>query len=443
MLLRNFLLNKSVLACGLFAFLLIPLNTLFINSIGGNNTPLLSYIAVIIALFFINTIVAVFMLMYYIYNKKQLYIFILFLAFFCGLFYFMETMLSILKPIMSMTSLENVENNAAIFFFFRQMTFSSLILLAVASEIRGGNTTNKYKITIVLLCVIPCIIFPVVSHLYSGNSSVLNMTIIEYSHITHDTIWDEKYVMLLVLLWVTVLIASICVNGVRSEIWNCMHVLIVAAIVYNSLLLFANVHDFSIWYSSRAIEAFSKLFVLSVLIRHIFRALYKSNLMLNKDVLTSVFNRRYFFDMLENARKAPTKHPFCVMILDIDHFKMINDKWGHPVGDRVITAIAEITQSTIRETDVLARIGGEEFAILVCNIDQYKAENMAERIRTAIQQRTSDSEINYAPERVTVSIGAILVKEEKSLGDIYKQADEALYYAKKMGRNRVELRACG
>ncbi|EES4627845.1 GGDEF domain-containing protein [Escherichia coli] len=439
----NLLLSKGVFVFGLFIFLLIPLNTLFINSVGGDNTPLLSYIAVIIALFFVNTIVAVFMLMYYIYNKRQLYIFILFLAFFCGLFYFIETILTILKPIMSMTSLDNVENNAAIFFFFRQITFSSLILLAVVSEIRGVSMENKYKTAIILLCTIPCILFPVMSHLYSGNSNVLNMTIIEYSQVTHETIWDEKYVLLLVLLWGAVLIASLCVNGVRSEIWNCIHVLAVTAIVYNSLLLFANVHDFSIWYSSRAIEVFSKLFVLSVLIRHVFRALYKSNLMLNKDILTSAFNRKYFFDMLEEARKAPTKHPFCVMILDIDHFKMINDKWGHPVGDRVITAIAEITKSTIRETDVLARIGGEEFAILVCNIDQYKAENMAERIRTAIQQRTSDSEINYAPEKVTVSIGAILVKEEKSLGDIYKQADEALYYAKKMGRNRVEFRACG
>lgn len=323
------------------------------------------------------------------------------------------------------------------------MTFSSLILLAVASEIRRGNTTNEYKIIIALLCVVPCVIFPTISHLYSGNSDVLNMTIVEYSQITHETIWDERYVMFLVLLWGTVLIVSLCINGVHSEIWNCIHVLIVTAIVYNSLLLFTNVHDFSIWYSSRAIEAFSKLFVLSVLIRHIFMVLYKYNLMLNKDVLTSVFNRKYFFDVLEEVRQVPIKHPFCVMILDIDHFKMINDKWGHPVGDKVITAIAEITKSSIRETDVLARIGGEEFAVLVCNVEQYKAKNMAERIRITIQQKTSDSELNYAPEKVTVSIGAVFVTQEKPLGDIYKQADEALYHAKNMGRNRVELRKYG
>ncbi|HFW5408910.1 TPA: GGDEF domain-containing protein [Salmonella enterica subsp. enterica serovar Saintpaul] len=438
------LLNKVFFVCGLFVFLLIPLNALLVNSINGDSTPLLSYIAVIVALFFINTIVAVFMLMYYIYNKRQLYILILFLAFFCGLFYFIETILTILKPMMvTMTSSVNVENNVAIFFFFRQMTFSSLILLAVASEIRRGNTTNEYKIIIVLLCVVPCVIFPTISHLYSGNSDVLNMTIVEYSQITHETIWDERYVMFLVLLWGTVLIVSLCINGVHSEIWNCIHVLIVTAIVYNSLLLFTNVHDFSIWYSSRAIEAFSKLFVLSVLIRHIFMVLYKYNLMLNKDVLTSVFNRKYFFDVLEEVRKAPIKHPFCVMILDIDHFKMINDKWGHPVGDKVITAIAEITKSSIRETDVLARIGGEEFAVLVCNVEQYKAKNMAERIRITIQQKTSDSELNYAPEKVTVSIGAVFVTQEKPLGDIYKQADEALYHAKNMGRNRVELRKYG
>ena len=120
------------------------------------------------------------------------------------------------------------------------------------------------------------------------------------------------------------------------------------------------------------------------------------------------------------------------MILDIDHFKVLNDSCGHPEGDAVLKRIASIIDAGIRGSDISGRVGGEEFALILSDVDLAHAIAVAERIRERV------TTIRVAGWNASVSIGAVAWKgPEESLTDLYKRADDALYRAKAEGRNRV------
>jgi len=156
------------------------------------------------------------------------------------------------------------------------------------------------------------------------------------------------------------------------------------------------------------------------------------------DALTGVANRRLLNHRagIELAQVRRFARPFSLLLLDIDHFKSINDRHGHDAGDQALCAFATMLQGTIRETDLLARIGGEEFTILLPGMDQPQAMIMAERLRAAI----AAIEINLSTARLsmTVSIGlACRTAGRDTLDALLSAADQALYRAKKEGRNRT------
>jgi diguanylate cyclase (GGDEF)-like protein len=127
------------------------------------------------------------------------------------------------------------------------------------------------------------------------------------------------------------------------------------------------------------------------------------------------------------------------LMIDIDYFKKINDTHGHAAGDQAIKRIAEIIDCTIRTTDKAARFGGEEFVVLLREIDQATALMLAERIRKAIEVTTIESDNGAIP--ATVSIGVALLDErDRDVQDMIARSDQGLYAAKKTGRNRVVLR---
>ena len=160
-----------------------------------------------------------------------------------------------------------------------------------------------------------------------------------------------------------------------------------------------------------------------------------------QDPLTGLFNRRFFertFDA-ELERASREQRPVTLAIIDIDHFKHVNDHWGHDAGDEVLRRITRSMLAVIRISDVLARVGGEEFALIMPGIRQVEARRAMQRLRIGIEQMTIPVEDEQL--RVTVSIG-MAVRDRAQLFSaevLYKQADEALYRAKQAGRNRVEL----
>ena len=160
------------------------------------------------------------------------------------------------------------------------------------------------------------------------------------------------------------------------------------------------------------------------------------------DDLTGLYNRKHLMETLsgEVIRSGRHRHPFTLLMIDIDHFKQVNDTHGHPRGDEVLCRLAAVFRETIRDCDYVARYGGEEFIVLLTEIEPHTSMEAAERIRRRCAQETilsSDASIN-----VTVSIGAAFFPGD---GDtprkLIQEADRALYDAKKDGRNKVRQAA--
>lgn len=158
----------------------------------------------------------------------------------------------------------------------------------------------------------------------------------------------------------------------------------------------------------------------------------------SKDELTGLDNRRAFFDQGYRIFKQAVrfKHPVSVIMMDIDHFKNVNDSYGHSVGDKVLQAVAEHLQSMVREIDIVARIGGEEFAFILPETAIDEAVNMAERLRLKIAEARVPHEEKQI--KITASFGVSSKPvENETLETMLTRADDALFMAKKKGRNQV------
>jgi diguanylate cyclase (GGDEF)-like protein len=156
------------------------------------------------------------------------------------------------------------------------------------------------------------------------------------------------------------------------------------------------------------------------------------------DPLTGLYNRRQFQELVEKEILRATRHlrTLTLALVDIDHFKPVNDRYGHPAGDGVIRGIAQLLRHNARADQLIARIGGEEFALVYAEQSLGEAVESAERIRRAIE--ASPFELGGEPATVTVSIGlAQWRRGMSSLSDLMRAADEQLYRAKQGGRNRV------
>jgi diguanylate cyclase (GGDEF)-like protein len=125
-------------------------------------------------------------------------------------------------------------------------------------------------------------------------------------------------------------------------------------------------------------------------------------------------------------------------LIDLDHFKSINDRFGHAIGDRVLQVFADTAKANTRSSDLVGRLGGEEFAAVLYNVSREKAVALAERIRSAFAEAAS--EVDGRPVAATVSIGVVLAQDATfDVPALLVQADQALYFAKERGRNRVEV----
>lgn len=163
----------------------------------------------------------------------------------------------------------------------------------------------------------------------------------------------------------------------------------------------------------------------------------------NTDSLTGLANRRHFMEVLnaEIERAERYDRALSLVLVDLDHFKEVNDSWGHLVGDEVLRATARVLESVCRDVDLAGRIGGEELALILPETTEEGASTVAERVRSRIENLRHE-----APDgegfRVTGSIGVAWLDDDvHSREDLLRQADRALYRAKEEGRNRVRLKS--
>ncbi len=192
-------------------------------------------------------------------------------------------------------------------------------------------------------------------------------------------------------------------------------------------------------YASLALASLLAICVfLVILIYRRFDASKKDNKELKhlaiRDPLTNCYNRRFLFDLLDENVKDEKLTEYCVVMVDIDHFKNVNDTYGHSKGDTVLSGVANILQSCVRESDIVVRYGGEEFCIVLPHTTDHKAVTIANNMRIKIETSFFDGL------SVTCSFGVSSVKcDADSASNIIDQADLALYESKSRGRNQVTL----
>ena len=170
---------------------------------------------------------------------------------------------------------------------------------------------------------------------------------------------------------------------------------------------------------------------------HLFEAEEQASL----DLFTKIANRgtfdRSLVKMVKVARSS--KAPLSLAMIDIDHFKKINDTHGHPIGDRVLLCAAQWITGAVRQTDLVARYGGEEFAVILAGADLGAAEQRFRTVLQQIAQREFEYDVDGATRsiRFTVSCGVSQLADADKEQDLIQRADQALYDAKRQGRNRV------
>lgn len=161
------------------------------------------------------------------------------------------------------------------------------------------------------------------------------------------------------------------------------------------------------------------------------------------DSLTGLFNRRYFERRLkeESAHARRHKKPFSIVIVDLDHFKLVNDTYGHEDGDRVLEHVAETIVGALREDDVACRFGGEEFVLLLRSTTAAAARVVANRLRKTLSDKRIPLGAKGEMKQITFSAGVAAADDRNDfdVDDIVARADQALYRAKRGGRNRVEM----
>lgn len=221
--------------------------------------------------------------------------------------------------------------------------------------------------------------------------------------------------------------------GLSHDAWGAMGTLLAVAL---ALQLFLN--------SRSALQRERRLVRTAAQLREMSAELDR---LARTDSLTGILNRRAFFDLLgiEFRRSRRYSRQLSVLMLDLDNFKRVNDQWGHPFGDYVLRSTSQIVASNVRESDIIGRYGGEEFAVALPETGPEQAVIVAEKLRRAIEVFAFESDglplPQDAPLRMTISIGvsALPVDADHDEFELIHRADRALYEAKRAGKNQVVL----
>ncbi len=389
-------------------------------------------------LLLLDAIIFFFMFFQFICNRKLLYVAILGLGFLGSDIYCVEAVTLIQKLISVCIPLNAITNDLAIFYLFRQVTFIVAILFALyyAYLLKKNISPNGKDEALVIVLAFAVFFLAIFAHNLSSYNPQISLNLINKANGHVRNAWSSYYSALIVAGWFMTLLLAIIITQLRNLLWVSIAAFCISSLFSNLILLNLNEYNFSVWYLSRGIEVVCTFFVIIVLLYDIF-LMHKNSTMLSiHDPLTGIYNRAYFYKELQQL--IASGESISLMILDIDHFKRINDRYGHPAGDEVIRSVVALAKNATRECDILARIGGEEFAVLMHNASAQVALTVAERIRGRIESETAKAGANLTPEPMTVSIGVFTSLDRRFTADeCISFADKALYAAKESGRNKV------
>lgn len=395
-----------------------------------------------------HTMIAVFMIMKYLCDKRRLYLMPIACAFASSALLMLGTLKSYPDWFLCGGMKDANYNDALIFYVFRNILMAILFMSSVILYVLKVREMHTRKIHFFILSaiVIFCASIMELAWLYSSNDPLLSVDFIDNITFRYTNVWQEVISWILIGIWLITLFTILITTQLRNIFWY-SGAFFCACYIFTLFVLMTG-HDTASysWYQARLFETISTLFLIFVLFCDVFTLYRQSNAKYHdsyqnsiRDPLTRLYNRSYFYDSF--TALLPTianGQPVSVIVSDLDHFKRINDRYGHLQGDKVIQFVAKILQDSVRQNDIAARIGGEEFALLLVNTSPDVARAIAERIRLAISQHDSDSSHAQLPESITISMGVFTAVDLSiPVEECVRRADEAMYRAKAAGRNRV------
>jgi len=338
-------------------------------------------------------------------------------------------------------------NDAMIFFLFRHLMMATLFLLsAFLFRLRRETVRPHFQQLVIFFIFLFTVGMLISAWLYSSHSPFLSMDLVDNENKQFMILWQKTYNMVLIALWCVTLAVLMSITRLRNLFWMSGNFLCISYIAALVILLFAGHTEGYTWYTSRLFETLATLMMIFVLLCDVFRLYRLSNARYQqsyqnsiRDALTRLYNRSYFYDTLTHSLKSASENkPVSVIVSDLDRFKRINDTYGHLQGDNVLQFVAQLLMDSVRPEDIAARIGGEEFVLLLQNTGSADAQQVAERIRLSLSAYDTESSHGQLPESITISMGVYTattsdVSAEACVG----WADQAMYQAKESGRNRV------
>ncbi|QKN81690.1 GGDEF domain-containing protein [Scandinavium goeteborgense] len=391
-----------------------------------------------------HILIAVFMLMKYLCDKHRLYLMAIAFAF-LGSAGLMLGTLSSYTEALKCTPLAHVDyNGALIFYIVRNILMAILFIVSIYLYRCRHSDIHSLRNHAVILSAIAgftaTLLF--LAWLFASEQTKYTLHFIDNPTGLFTLGWHHLLFGALCALWSLTLTFMLVVTHLRNIFWfsGC---LFCAFYLFTLILLLPaiSIAGYS-WYQSRLFEATATLTLIIILLGDVFTLYRESNSKYQdsyqnsiRDAMTHLFNRSFFYDSLtKQVAKVSSDTPVSVIVCDLDHFKHINDRYGHLEGDKVIQFVAKILQEFLNTGSLAARIGGEEFALLLPNTDAQSARAIAEQIRGTV----SESSLLHLPEQVTISMGLFTALDAQESPETYvKRADEAMYQAKEAGRNRV------
>ncbi|MFK3659349.1 GGDEF domain-containing protein [Scandinavium sp. NPDC088450] len=392
-------------------------------------------------------LIASFMVMKYLCDKHRLYLMAIACAFGGSALLMLGTLSSYTDWLLCSPIAKVNYNDAFIYYFFRNVMMAVLFIASIILYKYRHSEIHTLRNHIVILALI--IGFTVsmltLSWLYSSHYGGMHLLVIDNLSRHFTSLWHNYLISALIALWCLTLLTMLVITRLRNIFWFsgyffCIFYIFTLYILQPAL----SVEGYG-WYQSRLFETFATLFLILILLCDVFTLYRESN---NKyedsyqnsirDPMTRLYNRSFFYDSLRTQMSGVSNStPVSVIVCDLDHFKRINDRYGHLQGDKVIQCVADILQNAVRKGDVAARIGGEEFALLLANTDAENAHAIAERIRKSVSVQDA-LDPDRIPEPVTISMGIYTATQAEASQEICVQrADEAMYQAKENGRNQV------
>ena len=338
-----------------------------------------------------------------------------------------------------------IYNDIAVLYFMRNMLITGLFF-ATYYLYTFKNKKEKHGKTVIYATYLWCMLHLVMAILYSIRITPISFQLVDTETFEWLRPWRGSFIYVLIILWTCIVLLGAKLTRLKTQFWVSMSLVALSNLLSVIIMLKYTHIDSAGWYLARGLECLSAMAVMIVLMSDIFKR-YKASRQAYelsyensvRDPMTRLFNRGYFYNALSNEIKMTATHkPLSIVFCDIDFFKSVNDTWGHLQGDRVIIKLAEIMQRLSRRNDIVARIGGEEFAILLPETNADAAFNIAERIRKHVEQQTQATTKGDFPRIITISLGIVTSFDNRSAPEqLADCADRALYMAKNRGRNCV------